>query len=292
MRNLLIVLFLVSHLVLSSQPNGDCVAAFNICSGSFTINSSSGSGSFADFSTTTTISNPQNNPVAIIPPGGSGCLLSGESNTIWMIINIQNSGSLEFSIADGAGVQLGCYDWIMWPYSVNTCSMIPGNSLGPVRCCWNSVCSGGTGIASNTNLPSGASQQNYCAPLSVTCGDQFILCMNNYSNITATVPVTFFGTASVSCTFSPCITSIDKTSEGKNIGIFPNPSLGKYKIEIEGVNAPCFIEVFDALGTIIKRQQFDKSDPFLDISDQPKGVYFIRVSSGGKEIFRDKLILH
>lgn len=292
------IIFLLTFFasVSNAQTTGDCAGAIKICTNpNFTI-SPSGSGSVVEFSATasSSISNPLTSPVGIIPPGGSGCLYAGEINSVWMIISVQTSGLLEFSMGAGSGpgAQAGCYDWIMWPYGGSgTCGQIQSNSLTPVRCCWNFQCSGGTGIASASNIPTGATPENFAIPISVTCGDQFILCFSNYSSVTTLVPLNFFGTASVSCVFSPCITNIEEAKASNRFGIFPNPSLGKYKLEFEGVNSACLIEVFDALGNDIKRQQFDTQDPFLDISGQAKGVYFLRVSSEGKEIFKDKLVL-
>jgi gliding motility-associated-like protein len=196
----LTICFLTANSNLFSQSSPDCVTAPNMC-GNGTINfvSSSGSGSFVDYSTSTTISNPQSSPAGIVPPGGSGCHLAGELNPNFFIITCQTAGTLEFAIAAGPGVQMGCYDWIMWPYTAATCTGISGNTLPPVRCCWNSSCSGGTGIASTANIPSGASTNNFCTPVNVNCGDKFLICISNYSGVNATVPVNFIGTALVSC---------------------------------------------------------------------------------------------
>ena len=55
------------------------------------------------------VSNPSINPSS----SNSGCLLTGETNSTWMIINISSSGLLEFSFGQDGGT--GCLDWIMWP---------------------------------------------------------------------------------------------------------------------------------------------------------------------------------
>lgn len=195
---LTIIYFLFVNQGFSQSP--DCVTAPNVC-GNTNLNFTSGSGpgSFMDYSTSTTISNPQSSPAGIIPPGGAGCQLAGELNPNMFIITCQSPGTLEFSIAAGAGVQMGCYDWIMWPYTATTCAGISGNTLPPTRCCWNSNCSGGTGIASAANLPAGSMPNDFCTPVNVNCGDKFLICISNYSSVNATVPVKFFGTAVISC---------------------------------------------------------------------------------------------
>jgi gliding motility-associated-like protein len=207
MKNIRLILFLfvvALNVKVIAQPtvtgSADCVTAPTICGNTnLTFVSSSGAGSFVDYSTSTTISNPQNSPAGIVPPGGAGCHLAGELNPNMVIFTCQSAGTLEFDIASGAGVQLGCYDWVMWPYTAATCSGISGNTLPPTRCCWNSSCSGGTGIAAVANIPAGATPQNYCSPVNVQCGDKFILCISNYSSVNGTVPLKFIGTAVISC---------------------------------------------------------------------------------------------
>jgi gliding motility-associated-like protein len=197
----LAVSFLSGNSNLYAQTSSpDCSTAPNACGNTnVTFVSSSGSGSFVDFTTSSNVSNPTTSPAAMIPPGGSGCMFAGELNPHFLIITCQSPGTLEFAIASGPGVQVGCYDWIMWPYTATTCAGISGNTLPPVRCCWNSSCSGGTGIASTANMPSGSTASQYCAPLNVNCGDKFLLCISNYSGVNANVPINFIGTSIISC---------------------------------------------------------------------------------------------
>ncbi len=174
---------------------GDCSQAVNICTNASFAVDPNGYGNVEEFFVGTT-SNPSTNPAS----GNLGCLLAGELNSTWMIINVVTSGTLEFSFgADGGSY---CYDWIMWQYNSNTCSAIQNDLLSPIRCNWNYPCESFTGIA-NT-LPPGAEPGNFEPALNVTCGQQFIICFSNYSSAVTSVPLNFFGTAQVSCTtFTP-----------------------------------------------------------------------------------------
>ncbi len=105
-----------------------------------------------------------------------------------------------------AGSSGSCYDWIMWSYNASTCTGIQSNTLAPVACNWNGACGGFTGMA-NT-VPAGGSALDFEAGMNVTCGQQFIVCFSNYSSAVTSVPLSFFGTASVSCTtFTPITVS-------------------------------------------------------------------------------------
>jgi gliding motility-associated-like protein len=113
-----------------------------------------------------------------------------------MVINVASSGMLEFSF--GADGGFGCLDWIMWPYTTNSCTQILNNQLAPIRCNWNGACESFTGIA--TPLPPGGSPDNFEPELNVTAGQQFLICLSNYSSQSTVLPLNFFGSANVSCT--------------------------------------------------------------------------------------------
>jgi len=145
--------------------------------------------------TSGSISNPASNPNG--SPGNSGCLLSGETVSTFITINVVTNGTLAWSMI---GTQGGCFDWIMWPNNTgNACAGINGNTLPPISCNWNGSCNGNTGMAPPGNLPPGGSQSSYENPLTVTAGQSFILCLSNYSFTNQNVNLNFFGTAQVVC---------------------------------------------------------------------------------------------
>ena len=138
------------------------------------------------------ISNPQTNPAS----GNAGCILGqGETNSTWMIITIANSGELQFSFGAAGGT--GFFDWIMWPYSPTACDEIANNTLPPIRCNWNGPSAGFTGVANP--LPPGASAANFEPPFNVQAGEQYLLHMSNFSSSVTNLPLSFFGTAGVTC---------------------------------------------------------------------------------------------
>lgn len=195
MKKLLLFIFGLSFatVAFSQVTASDCSQAVNVCTNlSFSIDPN-GFGAVNEIPPIGSVGNPLNNN-----PGGSGnlgCLQSGETNSTWMIINISGSGNLEFNF--GGTSQAGYYDWAMWPYSATACASIPGGNFAPVRCNWNGVSTGGTGLAST--LTGSMDPSNFEPPLAVTCGQQFIICFSNWSSVTTTVPLQFGGTATVSC---------------------------------------------------------------------------------------------
>ncbi|MBI4647216.1 MAG: hypothetical protein HY738_11680 [Bacteroidia bacterium] len=191
---------------------GDCSDALNVCTDlGFQIDAN-GYGSINEIPPLGSLGNPLNNN-----PGGSGnegCLQIGESNSTWMIVNIAGDGNLEFNF--GGSSQSGYYDWIMYPYDENSCTNIPANLVAPVRCNWNAVSYGGTGLAATT--PPGGNSGNFEPPLPVVCGEQYIICFSNYSSAVTNVPLQFSGSASVACLPLSCAgTSSCNSSPGDPI---------------------------------------------------------------------------
>lgn len=178
----------------------DCPDAVNICTNySFTIDPN-GIGALNEIPPLGSLGNPDYLAYDAVPSAwGSdnyGCLRNDELNSTWMIVNISGSGSLEFTFG-GLGTQAGFYDWIMYPYTPSTCAGVMANTVAPVRCNWNGVSSGGTGLAST--IPAGGDPTNFEPPLNVLAGEQYLICFSNWSSVSTIVPLEFGGTATVSC---------------------------------------------------------------------------------------------
>ncbi|AEA42752.1 gliding motility-associated C-terminal domain-containing protein [Fluviicola taffensis] len=204
MKVLLYFLLLFCSIGASAQMAVNCNLAIPGCSNpDFDITGAQPPYNTPDFGSGT-ISNPSTNPQGV----NSGCLLSGETVSTFITINIVTSGTLEWSIIGlNSGTTTpsnsGCFDWIMWADSPSSttdgCAGINGNTLPPVACNWNGMCNGNTGMSAPGNYPPGASNTSYQPPLTVTAGQTIILCLSNYSSVGQDINFNFFGTASVVC---------------------------------------------------------------------------------------------
>lgn len=169
----------------------DCQDAEYVCSDNGTLFSLSiGPGAVDDIPSGSTTSNPSSNPGAA---GNSGCLLSGELNPNWFVINIGSTGVLEFTI--GSSGSSGFYDWALWPYydgpGGSACTDIQNNTLPPAACNWNGSSGGFTGMYAQGSLPAGANQSNFEYAIPVVAGEQYVLCFSNFSSGSGNVPLTF-----------------------------------------------------------------------------------------------------
>lgn len=170
---------------------GDCGSAESICTNvNFSIDPN-GYG-LVDEICTFCPSNPNLNPAS----ANSGCLLSGELNSTWFLVNVAAGGTLEFSFGAAGGGN--CYDWTMWPYGPTTCADIIAGTQAPIRCNYNFPCDSYTGVG--TPPPAGGAAGNFEPTMNVLTGDQFLICFSNYSSAATNVPLDFGGTSDISCT--------------------------------------------------------------------------------------------
>ena len=191
----------------------DCNQAVNVCTNiNFQIDPN-GSGSTYEIPALGSIGNPDLWGTDFVNSTWGtdnwGCLRSGELNSTWMVVNVLTGGSLTFTFG-GLGTQAGFYDWIMYPYNASACTNVANNLVAPVRCNWNGVSFGGTGLAST--LPAGGDPTNFEPPLTVGTATQWLICFSNWSSVTTAVPLQFGGTAVVSCSPLPVeLLSFDAT---------------------------------------------------------------------------------
>jgi hypothetical protein len=184
---------------LGPMTPGDCATALHVCDDLSFHMMPNGIGMQEEVFPTGSFSNPNYTlNDGLLSPWGTdnwGCLRIDEHHSTWMLVNILMGGSLEFTI--GHGMQSSYYDWIMYAHGPTTCADVAANAVAPVRCNWNDVPWGGTGLRSS--LPPGGDINNYEPPLNVVAGQQYLICFSNYNGATATVPVVFSGTAVVGC---------------------------------------------------------------------------------------------
>ncbi len=130
-------------------------------------------------------SNPNVNPAGV----NQGCLLAGELNPNWFVLNVTTSGMLEFQI--GAPGGSGYFDWELWPYNpVTGCNDIANNLVAPAACNWNASAQGFTGM-SNGAPPPGGVAGNFQPSIPVVAGQAYILMFSNYSSQVGNVSLTF-----------------------------------------------------------------------------------------------------
>ena len=73
---------------------------------------------------------------------------------------------------------------------------------------------------------------------------------------------------------------VDKLASSNSISLYPNPSTGKFTIEVKDAKlAPQSITVLDAAGQEVMSSDILSGSQSIDLSSKAKGVYFIRIAT-------------
>jgi hypothetical protein len=82
-------------------------------------------------------------------------------------------------------------------------------------------------------------------------------------------------------------TGINEVSENNSSFIaYPNSNDGKFTIELNNGQLPenCVIKIYDILGKEICSEMVKDSKMEINISEQPKGIYFVKLLKNNMEI--------
>jgi alpha-tubulin suppressor-like RCC1 family protein len=83
---------------------------------------------------------------------------------------------------------------------------------------------------------------------------------------------------------------LDQADLSSALSVFPNPANGILQFENNG-NLLCNIDVFDAIGKqVYYLSETSEHKIFIDLSNNPKGIYFMKITASGKTLHR-KIVL-
>ncbi len=188
---LIAVVFFAANSMAQNLPEQDCSGAIPVCQPVYTqANSYVGYG-----------------PTDELNSANEDCLLSGENNTVWYIINISSSGTLVFDITPNNPND--DYDFAVWDATGIGCAAL---NNPPTRCNYASngasLPGGLTGLSTTAALPSyGAGGPSYSSAINAIAGQTYILVVDNFSNTQFGYTLDFSAsTASIFDTLSPTFT--------------------------------------------------------------------------------------
>ncbi|MBU8892949.1 MAG: T9SS type A sorting domain-containing protein [Bacteroidales bacterium] len=123
-------------------------------------------------------------------------------------------------------------------------------------------------------------------------GMGYALAKSGYDNITGTVDVEDSDkTIDVEMLLSTGVGSLTKSE----INIYPNPSNGIFNLEINGTeNEQYKVNIFDVIGSMVYSRVYDigiSTKEQIDISDHPKGMYFMSVENNKGIVLSRKIIV-
>jgi hypothetical protein len=84
-------------------------------------------------------------------------------------------------------------------------------------------------------------------------------------------------TSFVSQYVETCVGLNEKNQDLSLISIYPNPSTGKFLINIKGNYENSNIEIYNSLGMLISRKKTINDHESIDLTEQSDGIYFLKV---------------
>jgi len=74
--------------------------------------------------------------------------------------------------------------------------------------------------------------------------------------------------------------------------VFPNPTTGLFTVRYSDINDIYTVEIFDITGNCIYRKENITGETELDLSSEPKGVYFVKAVTANNKMFLRKLLVN
>jgi hypothetical protein len=98
------------------------------------------------------------------------------------------------------------------------------------------------------------------------------------------------GTATFTQNVSPC-TGIDQTIIALNsYDVYPNPTSSEITVSLKTFDLSTFVEVYNTLGQLIIKKAAAEKNIKLNLSELAEGVYHVRITNEGKQLYQTKVI--
>lgn len=173
----------------------------------------------------------------------------------------------------------------------NSVSSTHGSGLAFNRNYLNNLTSSCTyGVNTTTNLSAGNKITFY--PGSIIKGNlkaHINPCLSNNMRPTLPLyPTNYGGLGNQSVEIQETIED-DQATKFVVFNIYPNPNNGQFNIELNNDEATALVEVYDMMGKKIMTQNNTNSNTLINIREQPKGIYLVKITVGN-EVFNEKVI--
>ena len=90
--------------------------------------------------------------------------------------------------------------------------------------------------------------------------------------------------------YETCTVGLNEETREVFINIFPNPNNGLFTIDLTEIQPNSVIEIYSALGVLVKKQVVISGKSTLNLQNEANGLYFIYVISGEKAIKVSKIV--
>lgn len=85
-------------------------------------------------------------------------------------------------------------------------------------------------------------------------------------------------------------TGITETQSNVFVGVYPNPNKGEFTLSVNLGLDNCVMEIYNSIGQTIMKQVVSDGQKKINMKDQADGIYHIRVTKDGKQVFGTKIV--
>ncbi|MEP6647797.1 MAG: M60 family metallopeptidase [Saprospiraceae bacterium] len=86
------------------------------------------------------------------------------------------------------------------------------------------------------------------------------------------------------------VPALPEISNGNSVSVFPNPNTGEFTISQNNTNKT-EIEIYNLVGERIYKTEFTNLTTTIDLSQQPKGIYFLKTEDHNRNVIIKKVII-
>ncbi len=277
--------------------NGDTTQAITInSSGSYTVTVTNGGCTATSAPVPVTVNNAVPPTPSVIT--GNTTVCSGSSNT-YSIATVSDATSYTWTLPSG------------WTGSSSTTSIatVSGVASGIISVTANNTCGSSSAQTISVTIPiidttvldfGGILTANAFADAYqwINCNGNIAITGETNQSFIPTAPgnyavvITINGCSDTSACYNINSTNIRETETLlKSIEIMPNPSGGNFIIKTDAGFKNCAFGIYNILGEKVYQSTFNSQlTNEVNISDAPKGIYFLKVNDG-KKMYNQKIII-
>jgi len=78
------------------------------------------------------------------------------------------------------------------------------------------------------------------------------------------------------------VVELQKEKQSTDINIYPNPNQGTFNIDLQNNQLPAIVKVYSSSGNLVYNKTHQTSNFDIDISGYSKGIYIVKVITGGQ----------
>lgn len=181
----------VAYKLIKTATDQDCLGAVPLCTSFIDYPyAQMGAGNYYDIHDFSDL-----DTMAINVNNCPNCLVAGERNTRWYLINVQESGQLKFDLT--SYITADDYDWAIYELSdsVSCGDLVDFNDHPPVSCNFSFGGNGNTGLGTGLSSCQGpVDGVGYNESLNVISGQEYVLVISNFSETSSGYTLDFENT--------------------------------------------------------------------------------------------------